>query len=134
MPANLCKLSPLSIPCRPDGSGTVRKIRSQAAGLSISIAAAAMHDLGMKGAELRVVGGKNIMDLSDSEIGQTMSVLEGYGMEVVSIATPLLKCSLPDAPEVDSRFSFRLGSINRILPAGSSIRLPGVLTIAGEKR
>jgi L-ribulose-5-phosphate 3-epimerase len=70
----------------------------------ISIAAAAMHELGMKGAELRVVGGKNIMDLSDSEIAQTLSVLQGYGLEVVSIATPLLKCSLPDAPEVDSRF------------------------------
>jgi sugar phosphate isomerase/epimerase len=44
------------------------------------------------------------MDLRDSEIAQTMSVLQGYGLEVVSIATPLLKCSLPDAPEVDSRF------------------------------
>jgi L-ribulose-5-phosphate 3-epimerase len=70
----------------------------------ISIAAAAMHELGMKGAELRVVGGKNIMDLSDGEIAKTMSILQEYGLEVVSIATPLLKCSLPDAPEVDSRF------------------------------
>jgi L-ribulose-5-phosphate 3-epimerase len=70
----------------------------------IRIAAEAMHDLGMKGAELRVVGGRNIMDLSDREIAQTMQVLDGHGLEVVAIATPLLKCSLPDAPAIDSRF------------------------------
>ena len=70
----------------------------------IGIAAAAMQELGMKGAELRVVGGRNIMDLSDDEIAAAMSVLRGHGLEVVAIATPLLKCSLPDAPEVDSRF------------------------------
>src|SRR6266478_536220 len=70
----------------------------------ISVAAAAMRDLGMKGAELRVVGGKNIMDLSDAEIARTMEVLKANDLEVVSIATPLLKCTLPEAPEVDSRF------------------------------
>jgi len=70
----------------------------------IGIAAAAMRELGMKGAELRVVGGKNIMDLSDAEIAQTMGVLLANDLAVVSIATPLLKCSLPDAPEIDSRF------------------------------
>jgi L-ribulose-5-phosphate 3-epimerase len=70
----------------------------------ISVAAAAMHELGMKGAELRVVGGKNIMDLSDEEIAGTMGILRQNGLEVVSIASPLLKCTLPDAPEIDSRF------------------------------
>ena len=70
----------------------------------IHIAAEAMHELGMKGAELRVVGGRNIMDLSDDEIAKTVMVLQENGLEVVSIASPLLKCSLPDAPEVDSRF------------------------------
>lgn len=70
----------------------------------IGVAAGAMRELGMKGAELRVVGGRNIMDLSDTEIAQTMDVLRDHDLEVVAIATPLLKCSLPDAPEVDSRF------------------------------
>jgi L-ribulose-5-phosphate 3-epimerase len=70
----------------------------------IGTAAAAMHELGMKGAELRVVGGKNIMDLSDAEIAQTMDILRANDLAVVSIATPLLKCTLPDAPEIDSRF------------------------------
>jgi L-ribulose-5-phosphate 3-epimerase len=70
----------------------------------ISVAAAAMHGLGMKGAELRVVGGKNIIDLSDAEIARTVEILHDNGLQVISIASPLLKCTLPDAPEVDSRF------------------------------
>jgi L-ribulose-5-phosphate 3-epimerase len=70
----------------------------------IAVAAGAMQELGMKGAELRVVGGKNIMDLSDAEIVKAMEILRKHGLEVVAIATPLLKCSLPDAPEIDSRF------------------------------
>ena len=70
----------------------------------INVAAQAMRELGMKGAELRLIGGKNIMDLSNAEIAQTMNVLGANGLQVVSIASPLLKCTLPDAPEIDSRF------------------------------
>jgi sugar phosphate isomerase/epimerase len=67
-------------------------------------AAAAMHDLGMKGAELRTLGGRNIMDLDDSEIAAAVAILHGKRLEVISIASPLLKCTLPGAPEIDSRF------------------------------
>jgi sugar phosphate isomerase/epimerase len=70
----------------------------------ITIAAAAMRELGMTGAELRMIGGRNIMDHSDAEIAAIMDVVRGHGLEVVSIASPVLKCTLPDAPEVDSRF------------------------------
>ncbi len=70
----------------------------------IAVAAAAMHALGMKGAELRVINGKNIMDLTDAEIAETMDILRANDLKVISIASPVLKCTLPDAPEVDSRF------------------------------
>ena len=70
----------------------------------LKIAAPAMKELGMKGAELRVVGGKNIMDLTDDELSQALDTLSANDLHVVSIATPLLKCTLPDAPELDSRF------------------------------
>jgi sugar phosphate isomerase/epimerase len=70
----------------------------------ISVAAEAMRELGMKGAELRTIGGRNIMDLGDAEIAQTVEVLNRNGLQVICIASPLLKCTLPDAPEVDSRF------------------------------
>src|SRR5579884_877496 len=70
----------------------------------ISIAAPAMRKLGMTGAELRVIGGKNVMDLTDSELDAALEEIEKNGLRVVSIASPLLKCTLPNAPEVDSRF------------------------------
>jgi L-ribulose-5-phosphate 3-epimerase len=64
----------------------------------------AMSGIGMKGAELRVIGGKNIMDLNDDELKRAKDLLGSKGFETLSIASPLLKCVLPDAPEVDTRF------------------------------
>ena len=62
-----------------------------------------MADVGMTGAELRVVGGKNMIDLSDDEIDRVRSTVAAHGMEVVGLASPLLKCVLPDSPPLDSR-------------------------------
>ena len=59
-----------------------------------------MADLGMTFAELRVVGGKNIIDHTDAEIDQVKAKVEARGMRVLSIASPVLKCTLPDAPPV----------------------------------
>jgi sugar phosphate isomerase/epimerase len=70
----------------------------------IAIAVEAMREIGMKGAELRMVNGKNIMDLTDAELDAALAVVRKAGLEVVSIASPLLKCTLPDAPPVDERF------------------------------
>jgi sugar phosphate isomerase/epimerase len=65
-------------------------------------AAVAMHEIGMTAAELRVVFGKNILDLSDDELDRIRAIAARYGLEIVSIASPLLKCELPDAPPIDS--------------------------------
>src|ERR1700722_6536206 len=70
----------------------------------LSTALKAMKPIGMTGAELRVVGGKNIMDLSDEELSRAKDLLDAEGFEVVSIASPLLKCVLPGASAVDTRF------------------------------
>ncbi len=70
----------------------------------IETAVRSMAELGMTGAELRMVFGKNIVDLSDTELGRAIEVVRGAGLEIVSIASPLLKCVLPDSPEVDARF------------------------------
>jgi sugar phosphate isomerase/epimerase len=64
----------------------------------------AMSKIGMTGAELRVVWGKNIMDLTEDELNRAKDMLASKGMETVSIASPLLKCVLPNAPDVDTRF------------------------------
>ena len=51
----------------------------------------------MTGAELRVCWGKNIMDLSEEELSRALDEVQSRGMEVVSIASPLLKCVLPNS-------------------------------------
>jgi L-ribulose-5-phosphate 3-epimerase len=60
----------------------------------------AMSELGMGFAELRVVDGKNIIDHTDEEIDSVRSRVEARGMRVVSIASPVFKCTLPGAPPV----------------------------------
>src|SRR5215468_7899681 len=70
----------------------------------IEIAVRSMTGLGMTGAELRMVFGKNIIDLTDEELDRAIAIVKGAGLEILSIASPLLKCVLPDAPDVDSRF------------------------------
>jgi L-ribulose-5-phosphate 3-epimerase len=67
---------------------------------SLDRALGAMTELGMTFAELRVVDGKNILDHSDAEIDGVRARVETAGMRVLSIASPVLKCTLPDAPPV----------------------------------
>ncbi|MFB3826421.1 MAG: sugar phosphate isomerase/epimerase family protein [Bryobacteraceae bacterium] len=63
-----------------------------------------MAELGMTGAELRMVFGKNIIDLTGEELARAKKIVSDRGLQVISIASPLLKVVLPDAPEVDARF------------------------------
>jgi sugar phosphate isomerase/epimerase len=70
----------------------------------IEKAAASMREVGMVAAELRMVFGKNIIDLTDEELDRACRIAAANGLKIISIASPLLKCVLPDAPEVDARF------------------------------
>ncbi len=63
-----------------------------------------MAATGMTGAELRVVYGKNVMDLTNDELKRATDRLHERGIQIISIASPLLKCVLPGAPDVDTRF------------------------------
>jgi L-ribulose-5-phosphate 3-epimerase len=69
---------------------------------SLDRALDAMASLGMTFAELRVVDGKNIIDLTDAEVDSVRARVEARGMRVLSIASPVLKCTLPGAPPVAS--------------------------------
>ncbi len=64
----------------------------------------AMKATGMMGAELRMVAGKNILDLSDDELDRAIDACRSRELEIVSIASPLLKCVLPGSPPIDPRF------------------------------
>lgn len=70
----------------------------------LAIALIAMREIGMSVAELRVIGGKNILDLTEEELRRAKDQLDEAGFTVVSIASPLLKCVLPGGPQVDTRF------------------------------
>jgi L-ribulose-5-phosphate 3-epimerase len=51
-----------------------------------------------------MVFGKNIVDLTEEELDRVIAIVRAQGLEIISIASPVLKCVLPDAPEVDARF------------------------------
>jgi L-ribulose-5-phosphate 3-epimerase len=70
----------------------------------LEVALGAMQEIGMSAAELRVVSGKNIMDLTDEELDWVAQRLAHRGFHVISIASPLFKCVLPNSPAIDSRF------------------------------
>ncbi len=71
---------------------------------SLAEAIPPMQEIGMAGAELRVIDRKNILDLNDEELRRAKDELDRAGLQVVSIASPLLKCVLEGGPELDSRF------------------------------
>ena len=70
----------------------------------LQTAVTAMAAIGMTGAELRVLWGSNILDLSEQELDHAKAILDAHGLKVISIASPLLKCVLPGSPPLDSRF------------------------------
>jgi sugar phosphate isomerase/epimerase len=72
--------------------------------LEPTVALDAMSKLGMTIAELRLIGTRNVIDLSDDEVRALRNEVEARGMRVLSIASPVLKCVLPDAPPLDERF------------------------------
>jgi sugar phosphate isomerase/epimerase len=70
----------------------------------LSEAIPVMKEIGMNAAELRVVNGKNILDLDNDELKRAREALDAAGLPVISVASPLLKCVLPNSPEIDRRF------------------------------
>lgn len=71
---------------------------------SLAEAIPVLTEIGMRAAELRVIDGKNILDLSEDELRRAKEILDRAGLPVISIASPLLKCILPNGPGLDSRF------------------------------
>ena len=59
----------------------------------------ASHDFGMSWIELRSIGGKNLMALSDAEVDEALKTLAKYKLRVTDIASPLFKTDWPGAPK-----------------------------------
>ena len=81
---------------------------------------------GLRHAEIRLVDGVNVLDLTDSQIARARSLLRDYGLRVSAVATPFFKCALPG--EGTSRGGPRHGAQDRtfdefvgLLPRGVEI-------------
>lgn len=61
-------------------------------------------EMGIPALELRTIWNKNIVDMNDGEIRQVEHLAQEFGLEVVSIASPVFKCTLPDGGDIDHRF------------------------------
>jgi sugar phosphate isomerase/epimerase len=58
----------------------------------------ASHDFGMNWIELRSMWGKNVTELSASQIDDAQKILKKYNLQVTDIASPLFKTDWPGAP------------------------------------
>lgn len=65
----------------------------------VAEAASAMRRLGMHGAELRTLNGRSVLEATREELEAALATLRENHLEVVAIATPLLKCALKDWKE-----------------------------------
>jgi sugar phosphate isomerase/epimerase len=62
------------------------------------------RELGIPALELRSIWNKNISDMSDDEISEVQRLAKAAGLRIASIASPVYKCTLPDAGAIDQRF------------------------------
>jgi L-ribulose-5-phosphate 3-epimerase len=62
----------------------------------VAAAASEMRRLGLQGAELRTINGQNILEAGRDEVEHALAALRENKLEVVAIASPLLKCSLDE--------------------------------------
>jgi L-ribulose-5-phosphate 3-epimerase len=68
----------------------------------VAVAAPVMRELGMRGAELRTINGRGILEAERDELEHTFKSLRENDLEVIAIASPLLKCALKDWPAQSS--------------------------------
>ena len=69
----------------------------------LSVALPAIERAGITQVELRVVNGRNILQLTDAELRDMMAQIRAHGMTVIGIASPLFKWNIPGGPETDPR-------------------------------
>ena len=61
-------------------------------------------ELGVRGLEVRTAWDKNVVDMSDAEIEELRRLAAAYQLSIVSVASPVYKCTHPKGGEIDHRF------------------------------
>lgn len=67
-------------------------------------AVATAVELGYDAVEVRTVWDKNIVDLSPAQIARMKAIAGGAGIRILSIASPVFKCTHPEGGPIDHRF------------------------------
>jgi L-ribulose-5-phosphate 3-epimerase len=94
----------------------------------VALAAPVMRELGMRGAELRTINGHNILEADREELERALKALRENQLEVIAIASPLLKCALKDWPAQSSlterAFDIATMAGAKIVRVFSGLRVP----------
>jgi len=61
-------------------------------------------ELGFDAVEVRSVWDKNVADLSDAEIGRLRKIADASNIQILSVASPVFKCTHPEGGAIDHRF------------------------------
>jgi len=69
-----------------------------------ALAASTARDLGYQALEVRTAWDKNVVDLSDAEILELRAVADQAGLRILSVASPVFKCTHPEGGAIDHRF------------------------------
>jgi len=103
----------------------------------IAVAAAKMREFGMRGAELRTVGGDHVLDANHDKVEAALKTLLAHDLEVVAIVSPLMKCPLDEFEEqsalVDRAFDIAAMTGAKIVRVFSGVRASGLPADARAK-
>ena len=58
-------------------------------------------ELGVPAIEVRTIWNKNVVDLSDEEIREVGLIARAAKLDIICVASPLYKCTLPDGGDLD---------------------------------
>jgi L-ribulose-5-phosphate 3-epimerase len=83
----------------------------------VATAAAQIREMGLQGTELRTVNGQNILEVARDDLDRALAALRENELEVIAIASPLLKCSL-DEWKKQSQQAERAFDIAKLAGAG----------------
>ena len=61
-------------------------------------------DLGIRHLEIRTAWNKNVVDMTDAEVSEIAQLAKASDLDIVSLASPVYKCTLPGGGDIDHRF------------------------------
>ncbi len=67
-------------------------------------AVATARELGYEAVEVRTAWDKNVVDLTPEQVARMRAIADGAGIGILSISSPVFKCTHPEGGAIDHRF------------------------------